>query len=606
MKFTYETQGAITYLVCELEPAEQVDSLTLGMLTNNHIAGYAPVLYTEMNGQRFLKYNISAKVTCEQFFTGTVNKQRALTAFRNIVNAVCSTDDYMIEPNCIAVEPEHIFLNVSSCETAVVCIPVINDKNINNEVAALFKKLLFSTQFDNNEDASYITHLITYINSGASFNVYGLKDLIEKLQSGAFVTPVAPVQPMVQPSAPAQTPAPDVQQPAVPVSSFDSTISIDDMPAMMAQKQAAKAPVQPQVPNAPVVPPVNQAPVQPQAPKAPVMPPVNAQQAPMAQPPVQHQVPKAPIQPSVNAQQAPMAQPQAVPPMARPVPPVNPVPVQGGRPVQQGGAPVPTPPATKPPMPKAPAQNGPGFAIPGQSKPMAKPPVPGAPVPVPGAPAPSAPAGEKKMSFFGLLANYNKENKELYKKQKAEAKASKAAANGAPRPQQPPVNVPGGAPNAQPPMGRPMGAPAPQPQQQFVPQQVKPPVQPVPVQNSFNETTVLSPAMMSGETTVLSAEPNIANPRLTRTKTGEVVSINKPVFRIGKEKSYVDYFIADNTAISRSHANIHTENGEYFIEDTNSTNHTYINGKLITSNVKTKISNGDKIRLANEDFTFMV
>ena len=94
--------------------------------------------------------------------------------------------------------------------------------------------------------------------------------------------------------------------------------------------------------------------------------------------------------------------------------------------------------------------------------------------------------------------------------------------------------------------------------------------------------------------------------RLVNRKTGETIAINKPVFRIGKEKSYVDFFIADNTAISRSHANIHTENGEYFIEDTNSTNHTYINGNLIVSNVKTKLSAGDKVRLANEDFTFTV
>ena len=68
----------------------------------------------------------------------------------------------------------------------------------------------------------------------------------------------------------------------------------------------------------------------------------------------------------------------------------------------------------------------------------------------------------------------------------------------------------------------------------------------------------------------------------------------------------MDYFIADNTAISRSHANIHTENGEFFIEDTNSTNHTYLNGKLIDSNIKNKLNNGDKVRLANEDFIFSV
>ena len=32
MNFTFETQGAITYLVCELAPTDQLDSLTLGML----------------------------------------------------------------------------------------------------------------------------------------------------------------------------------------------------------------------------------------------------------------------------------------------------------------------------------------------------------------------------------------------------------------------------------------------------------------------------------------------------------------------------------------------------------------------------------------------
>ena len=43
---------------------------------------------------------------------------------------------------------------------------------------------------------------------------------------------------------------------------------------------------------------------------------------------------------------------------------------------------------------------------------------------------------------------------------------------------------------------------------------------------------------------------------------------------------------------------------EYFVVDTNSTNHTYVNGALIQSNVETNITNGTKIRFANEDFEF--
>ena len=66
----------------------------------------------------------------------------------------------------------------------------------------------------------------------------------------------------------------------------------------------------------------------------------------------------------------------------------------------------------------------------------------------------------------------------------------------------------------------------------------------------------------------------------------------------------MDYFISDNTAISRSHANVISRDGEYFVVDTNSTNHTYVNGMMIQSNVETKIADGAKIRLANEEFEF--
>ena len=91
---------------------------------------------------------------------------------------------------------------------------------------------------------------------------------------------------------------------------------------------------------------------------------------------------------------------------------------------------------------------------------------------------------------------------------------------------------------------------------------------------------------------------------MLRLKNNERVQINKPVFRIGKERSYVDYFIADNSAISRSHANVITKEGEFFVVDTNSTNHTYVNGNMIQSSTEVKLNHGDKVRLANEDFEF--
>lgn len=119
----------------------------------------------------------------------------------------------------------------------------------------------------------------------------------------------------------------------------------------------------------------------------------------------------------------------------------------------------------------------------------------------------------------------------------------------------------------------------------------------------FGETTVLSSEMTNGETSVLSSLQEV-KPYLLRKKTGEKVTIEGPVFKIGKEHNYVDYFIADNSAISRSHANIVVKGNDYFIVDTNSKNHTYVNGRMIQSNVETPLTHGSMVKLANEEFEF--
>jgi len=62
--------------------------------------------------------------------------------------------------------------------------------------------------------------------------------------------------------------------------------------------------------------------------------------------------------------------------------------------------------------------------------------------------------------------------------------------------------------------------------------------------------------------------------------------------------------VADNSTISRAHANIITRDGEYFVVDTNSKNHTYVNGQMIQSNVETKITHGTKLKFSNEEYEF--
>lgn len=95
-------------------------------------------------------------------------------------------------------------------------------------------------------------------------------------------------------------------------------------------------------------------------------------------------------------------------------------------------------------------------------------------------------------------------------------------------------------------------------------------------------------------------------PYLIRKNTFDRIDINKPVFRIGKEKSYVDYFIGDNNTISRLHADIISRDNRYYLKDNNSTNHSYINGSMVQGNQEAELFDGTVITLSNEDFEFHI
>ncbi len=106
-------------------------------------------------------------------------------------------------------------------------------------------------------------------------------------------------------------------------------------------------------------------------------------------------------------------------------------------------------------------------------------------------------------------------------------------------------------------------------------------------------------------TTVLTANNRgKSGPVIIRTRTGERIKINKPIFCIGKSTQGVDYQVTDNNSVSRRHAYIINVNGVYYLRDNKSTNHTYLGGKIISSGTDMLLIDGIRFKLANEEFTF--
>lgn len=498
-EFTVENNGANTNLVYEIQAADTIDTVALGMMENNKIAGLLPMIYTQMDADRLLKYNITSKVTMNQLFERSVTKERIVKCFTNIIDALYNAEEYMLDMSSFLIDMKYIYVNVSTLETELLCMPIIENAQQPN-MEMFFKNIIFSAQFDQSENCDYVAKLISYLNSG-SFALGDFKNVLDELLYGKKPQQQEAAASVEQPAAASQ---PEVKT-IVDASSFGGA------PSMSAP-----------------VPPVQMAPATPAMPA-------------MGMPKPAAPTPAMPVMPADNAKEDKKAK-KAREKMEK----------EQAKKEKKGGLF-----SNKEKAPKAPAAAPSGMAIPGMA-------IPGAPTPAPGNNSMPAPKAVPPMGTPSMPAPSN--------------------------PQMPgSVSAP-----------TPMPAMAPMPQATFTQ-----------TSGNFGETTVLGASAGIGETTVLGvgggdAAAYAPKPYLIRKKNNEKVFISKSVFKIGKENSYVDYFIGDNTAVSRSHASIIVKGDNYYIMDTNSKNHTYVDGNMIQPNLEVPMKPGMKIRLADEEFEFVM
>mgnify|MGYP002574769253 FL=1 len=592
--FTYENQGQNTYLVYQFDD-RPIDTMALGMLTNNKIKGFAPAIYTEIDNQKFIKYNVSSHVTLSKLFMGDVRKMRLLKTFVNIVDAMQMLDAYMLDRRTIMLDRDYIYVDASTSDVSMICVPVVDEFAPIDE-REFFKNIIFSVSFAANENGDYVARILAYLNSVELFQLQDFKKMLEGLMS---------------------------EQPAVGMQNVQPAMGAPYMQNNPYQQTPAGAPAQPQM---------NMKPAVMQQPVPPVQPqnrPTDIGQEPAIQ--------NVYVSSGASAKDIKLAKREEM------------LKQQEEERARE---------MTKNPI--APENVDMGFAVPGMStnqyasKPKAA---------APAVPAKKASKGKKNsgsseddISLFYLMQHYSKENKEKYKAAKERKKSGNTATEApvakkqasvikpmaASAVQQPPVSNPYQAAPAQPQapvmnnpyqaapvqpqapaMANPYQAAPAQPQApamnspyQTAPAQPQAPVMnnpyPAPqmpamggMQDDYDQTTLIKNTGNTDDagTTVLNAATKVErHPYLYQVKNGRKIYLDKKTNRIGKNREVVDICIDGNPAISRCHAIFYRVDDACYIEDLNSTNGTFVDDQQITSNCKTMVRVGSRVKLGDEEF----
>ncbi len=178
IELSIEQNGNSTNAVYLLQSGDRIDNLTLGMLVNNKITGVAPISPIQIKDDKFFQYNITNSISMRKYLGESVQREKLLRVFLQIAETVLEAGEYMINPTSFMLDEQNIFIEKDTGNISIVCIPlltVVNDGNTCN----FFKSVMFSSQFDLEENGDYIGKLITFLNP----KTFTLEKFIEELQS---------------------------------------------------------------------------------------------------------------------------------------------------------------------------------------------------------------------------------------------------------------------------------------------------------------------------------------------------------------------------------------------------------------------------------------
>ncbi|MCR5294689.1 MAG: FHA domain-containing protein [Lachnospiraceae bacterium] len=520
MQFSYENQNSSSFLVYELAEDEELDTLGMGMLTNNQIPGILPVNFVQMDEKRYLRFNISSKISLEDMFSGNVNKTRLLNVISSLCDAFSGTKEYLLDNGMFVLESRYMFADISTGKTRLVYLPVerkVEEPNLK----ALIWEILSSVQYDESEDSGYIAKLMNYLNGSNELNLVEFSTILQDLKVGAFIGENNSAGnetqsfPQVSIMPPFQSPNQQAYQ----------SMNQQSYPSLNQQSYL----------------PPNQYTYQSQVQKRTSEPAhsfsrendsgrtsgttilgKNAFSSLSSDRPLR-------TQENDYAQEQNVSQDQNKKKVLFGF-------MRRGDDAARGTSSESTGRSTE--------QNG--------------------TVPLTRSSGASSNSYVRKQVFG---SNQNQQIDPAFGSVSGQYEAQA----------QPDYQVRRNAPIGTAPLNR--------------------------ANRTSTGTTILNGGAGGFART---SEPYIPVLILRRERNGQEVRISKSVFHIGSEYGYADFYISDNNAISRSHADIIVRGSKYFLKDTNSMNHTYLNGEMLTSNEEYTLRSGDRIILADESFEFYV
>lgn len=189
MELQKKTIGSIDYVICTVPEDNEIDLITKGMLLNNHIEGTVPVELIEMDGIEEYRYDVSERHPVTDIYEKQIRKQGLLTVLKTITETIIRARDYMIPEDQFLISEDYIYVDLNSCQTALLCIPAVQEEPI--DIITCINTILDNCKTDKRESDSYVYFIRDFLKQD-NVSIDNLNDMLGRIMRNEISIPERP------------------------------------------------------------------------------------------------------------------------------------------------------------------------------------------------------------------------------------------------------------------------------------------------------------------------------------------------------------------------------------------------------------------------------
>lgn len=185
--FKARNVGHEKYLTYTMGEGCELDEDVLDYCQENNPKELVEIIYEEDDDYDYLTYDITERISLEEYAAAEMSCDKVLYILRNVANSLISLKEQAIHLSYVLLNKSFMYIDEATYDISFICLPIESKGSVAAEFKGFVRQLLANMKYDVDEDLNYVGKLLTYIN-GDSFNLRGLVGLSEALMDEAGIS----------------------------------------------------------------------------------------------------------------------------------------------------------------------------------------------------------------------------------------------------------------------------------------------------------------------------------------------------------------------------------------------------------------------------------